>query len=204
MCVLLSPVSRLAAEVVSLLLVWGKPVHSARVAITSTATVRVVTVLTLFSPTPVRVLVDTAVDFVSHEVGMVYGVALLVLVCRVVREQHVSMTVIVVAAEVTVEVVLHWYWTLRQGEPHSMPRGQQAPLVVSVGSMMQLVRRLVGRQQRGCVTCKWEMEAFGHGEDWGDRYSGGHTSGYGLGNRDWRPRAQYRRLHVMSAHGLES
>jgi hypothetical protein len=74
------------------------------------------------------------------EVGMVLLAGLASLV--VARQQHVGMTVVavMVAASVTVVVMLHGYWLALQGEPQSEPSGQQSALVLAVELTTQLVR----------------------------------------------------------------
>ena len=70
----------LLRKVVGLLL--AKPVQSARVASSSTAVVRVVTVVMLFSPMALMGITDSVVDFVSHDVGMMDEASLVLTVYR--------------------------------------------------------------------------------------------------------------------------
>ena len=63
-------------------LLVAKPVQSARVASSSTAVVRVVSVVMLFSPTALMGITDSVIDFVSHDVGMVDEVSLVLIVYR--------------------------------------------------------------------------------------------------------------------------
>jgi hypothetical protein len=63
----------------------------------------------LSNPTPERAIVDTVVDVVSHEVGMVYVVVLvsLIVYCILRGQQYWATISLVVAGGKTVEVHPH-------------------------------------------------------------------------------------------------